>query len=102
MGLSYKQTNQKVPSKKYIAEQVWQRSKNEEDLVIEGDIPDLDNKTIALLQKNCKKELPTDMEMESIPLKDLSTLVEQVHVATREAATTLLILTKLCLRIHEA
>ena len=33
-----------------------------------------------------KAELPTDLQMESIPLKDLSSLVEDVHVKTREAS----------------
>ena len=31
-----------------------------------------------------KKELRTDLEMESIPLKELSSLVEDIHVKTRE------------------
>ena len=33
-----------------------------------------------------KGELPTDLQMESIPLKDLSSLVEDIHVKTREAS----------------
>ena len=33
------------------------------------------------------EELSTNLEMESILLQDLSTLAEQVHVATREAAS---------------
>ena len=32
-----------------------------------------------------KRELPTDLMMESIPLKDLSSLVEDIHIKTREA-----------------
>ena len=31
-------------------------------------------------------ELPTDLEMESIPLGELSSLVEVIHVKTREAS----------------
>ena len=31
------------------------------------------------------RELPTDLEMESIPPEDLSSLVEDIHVKTREA-----------------
>ena len=34
-----------------------------------------------------QEQLPTDLEMENIPLQDLGNLAEQVHVATREAAT---------------
>ena len=30
-------------------------------------------------------ELPTDIEMESIPLKELSSVVEDIHVKTGEA-----------------
>ena len=33
-----------------------------------------------------KGELPTDLQMESIPLKDLSSLAEEIHVRTREAS----------------
>ena len=33
-----------------------------------------------------KGELPTDLEMNSIPLKDLSSLAEEIHVKTREAS----------------
>ena len=31
-----------------------------------------------------KSELPTDIEMESIPLMELSSLAEDIHVKTRE------------------
>ena len=53
-------------------------------LSIEGDVPDLD---VAFLAKKLQEELPTELEMEEIPLQDLSNLVKQVHVVTREAAT---------------
>ena len=33
-----------------------------------------------------KAELPTNIEMESIPLEELSSLVEDIHVKTREAS----------------
>ena len=33
-----------------------------------------------------KAELPTDLEMESIPLEELSSLVEDIHVKAREAS----------------
>ena len=33
-----------------------------------------------------KSELPTYLQMESIPLKDLSSIVEAIHVKTREAS----------------
>ena len=33
-----------------------------------------------------KSELPTDLEMESIPLEELSSLVEDIHIKTREAS----------------
>ena len=33
-----------------------------------------------------KTELPTDLEMESIPLKELSSLVEDIHIKTREVS----------------
>ena len=52
-------------------------------LSIEGDVFD-QSFTAA---KKLQDQLPTDLEMEDIPLQDLSTLAEQVHVATREAAT---------------
>ena len=33
-----------------------------------------------------KGELPTDLQMESIPLKDLLSLAEEIHIKTREAS----------------
>ena len=33
-----------------------------------------------------KVELPTDLQMESIPLKELSSLTEEIHIKTREAS----------------
>ena len=33
-----------------------------------------------------KSELPMDLQMESIPLKELSSLVEDIHIKTREAS----------------
>ena len=33
-----------------------------------------------------KSELPTDLQMESIPLKELLSLVENIHVKTRESS----------------
>ena len=33
-----------------------------------------------------KSELPTDLQMESIPLRELSSLTEEIHVKTREAS----------------
>ena len=32
------------------------------------------------------RELPTDLKMESIPLKELFSLVEDIHIKTREAS----------------
>ena len=33
-----------------------------------------------------KSELPTDLQMESIPLKELLSLIENIHVKTRETS----------------
>ena len=33
-----------------------------------------------------RSELPTDLQMESIPLKDLSSLTEEIHIKTREVS----------------
>ena len=38
-----------------------------------------------MLQVN-KTELPTDLEMESIPLEELSSLIEGIHVKIRAAS----------------
>ena len=37
--------------------------------------------------KKLQEQLLTDLEMKNIQLQDLPTLAEQVHIATREAAT---------------
>ena len=50
------------------------------------------DETPSALERSAKaatrfyRDLPTDLEMESIPLKDLSSLVEDIHVKTREAS----------------
>ena len=50
------------------------------------------DETPPLLQRSLKaatkltRDLPTDLEMETIPLKDLSSLVEDIHVKTGEAS----------------
>ena len=50
------------------------------------------NKTRPALERSFKAatklkgELPTDLQMGSIPLEDLSSLVEDIHVKTREAS----------------
>ena len=50
------------------------------------------DKTPSALEKSFKaatkliRELPTDIEMETIPLKNLSSLVENIHINTREAS----------------
>ena len=50
------------------------------------------DETPSVLEKSFKaatklsRELPTDLEMESIPLKELLSLVEDINVKTREAS----------------
>ena len=51
----------------------------------------LDEKPSALERlikatSNLKSDLPTDLQMESIPLKAFSSLVENIHIKTREAS----------------
>ena len=36
--------------------------------------------------KLLKSELPTDLEVESMPLEELSSLVEDIHIKAREAS----------------
>ena len=52
-------------------------------LGIETTLPSLERSISAA--RKLKSELPTDLQMESIPLKELSSLVEDIHVKTREA-----------------
>ena len=54
-------------------------------LLIQGEIPDLDRSFTAA--KKLQEQLPSDLDMEEIPLQDLGDLTNQVHVATREATT---------------
>ena len=50
------------------------------------------DKTPPALEKSFKaatkfiRELPTDIEMESIPPEELSSLIQDIHVKTREAS----------------
>ena len=49
------------------------------------------DKTPPVLERSVKATtklkagLPMDLQMESIPLKDLSSLIENIHIKTREA-----------------
>ena len=54
-------------------------------LSIESNLPELDRTLTAV--KKLQEQLPTDLDVEEIPLQDLSNLVEQVHVTIMEAAT---------------
>ena len=54
-------------------------------LSMERDVPDLEQSITFV--NNLQGQLPTDLEIESIPLQDFCNIAEQVHVATREAAT---------------
>ena len=49
-----------------------------------------------------KSELPTDLEMESIPLEELSLLVEDIQAKTREASQNTDLKMRESLRIHKA
>ena len=49
--------------------------------------PPLLERSVSAASK-LKSELPTDLQMESIPLKELSFLAEDIHVKTREASQT--------------
>ena len=50
------------------------------------------DETLSALERSVKaasklkSQLPTDLEMESIPLKELSSLLIDVHIKTREAS----------------
>ena len=46
----------------------------------------LTNKRTGEVATKFRRELRTDSEMESIPLQELSSLVEDIHVETREAS----------------
>ena len=53
-------------------------------LGIDATPPSLERSISAAIK--LKSELPTDLQMESIPLKEFSSLVEDIHVKTREAS----------------
>ena len=50
-----------------------------------GETPSALEKSVKAATK-LKAGLPTDLMMESIPLKDLSSLIDDIHVQTREAS----------------
>ena len=49
------------------------------------DTPPVLERSIRAASK-LKSELPTDLQVDSIPLKELSSLVQDIHVKTREAS----------------
>ena len=60
-------------------------TKTSRDLKVFGATPHSLERLISAASK-LKCELPTDLQMESIPLEELSSLVEDTHVKTREAS----------------
>ena len=53
-------------------------------LGIETTLPSLERSISAATK--LEAELPTDLQMESIPLQVLSSLTEEIHIKTREAS----------------
>ena len=53
-------------------------------LDIDRALPSLERSLSAA--SKLKSDLPTDLEMKSIPLEELSSLVEDIHAKTREAS----------------
>ena len=68
----------------------------------------LDDETPSALETSFKaatklsRELPKDLEMENIPLEELSSLVEDIHVKTREASQNTNLDMREFLRINKA
>ena len=53
-------------------------------LGIETTLPSLERSISAATK--LEAELPTDLQMESIPLQELSSFTEEIHIKTREAS----------------
>ena len=53
-------------------------------LGIETTLPSLERSISAATK--LEAELPTDLQMESIPLQELSSLTEEINIKTREAS----------------
>ena len=66
------------------------------------------NKTPPALERSFKaatkliRDFPKDIVMESIPLEELSSLVENIHVKTREASQSTDLDMRECLEIDKA
>ena len=80
MAISYQQAYWWVFIAKDITKKIWWL-KNFWDI----DTPPVLERSISAATK-LKSELPTDLQMESIPLKELSSLVDDIHIKTREAS----------------
>ena len=79
MAISYQQAYWWVFIAKDIKKKIWWL-KNFWDI---DTLPVLERSISAATK--LKSELPTDLQMESIPLKELFSLVEDIHIKTREA-----------------
>ena len=80
----FNKTNRRVFCTKNLIGQAGRNKWNEIFLCIDRTAPALE-RSISAASK-LKSELPTDLEMESIPRKQLSPLVENIYVKTREAS----------------
>ena len=80
----FNKTNRRVFCTKNLIGQAGRNKCNEIFLCIDRTAPALERSISA--SSKLKSELPTDLEMESIPRKELSPLVENIYVKTREAS----------------
>ena len=56
-----------------------------EDFLVNDRTPSAPQRSLSAASK-LKSELPTDIEMESIPLEELSSLVKDIHAKTPEVS----------------
>ena len=80
----FNKTNRRFFCIKNFKRWVWWKKCNEKFFRYQYNTPLLE-RSISAASK-LKIELPTDLEMESIPLKELSSLVEDIHVKTTEVS----------------
>ena len=78
----FNKTNRRVLCAKNFERQFWW---NKHNVLGVGKTPPSLERSLKAATK-LSRELPTDLEMESIPLMELSPLVEDIHVKTREAS----------------
>ena len=81
----FNKTNRRRFRTKDIKRKIWWIINIMKNVLSLDETPSVLEGSVKVASK-LKCELPTDLQIESIPLKELSSLAEEIHIKTQEAS----------------